>query len=180
MWRVCAALVLGLVLAGCSSNSPKSASPHLGTSPPTPTATPTPAYEIDPGFSSTFWIPSRSKVLGHWTIVSVNGKPPPKDAVLDLTMIRNSRGRYVAAWNDGVNTYARYWAFKEGRIRWGSGDGTDIACVPSPEVICDRPGGFGVGTATRLKMSNDGELVFMDQTSIPLAIYRRDGPHNFG
>jgi len=178
MWRVGAALVLGILLAGCSSNGgPKSVPPHHSAA-SSPSVTPRLAKQIDPGFNSALWIPNRSRVLGKWTIVSVNGNSPPKDAA-PLNMIR-AKGGFFAVWSDGINSHSQQWTLIRGSIRWGGGMVTTKGCGPIPMKDCVKPGGFGVGKATRLKMSNDGELVFMDQTSMPLAVYKYISPRNFG
>lgn len=146
MHRSGTVLALALVLAGCSSNSK---SP-----------------------SASFSIPASSQVLGSWRVVNVNGDQAAPESGALLSMVR-TRGEYLATWSDGVNDHSQQWFLTNGKIRWGDGSVTSRACAGTGQHPCLSLTAFGVGTAETVKMTKEGDLVFMDQAPTPLAIYKR-------
>ena len=174
MRRSIVALVVGLVLFGCG-NAPSASSP-VGIEPPS--TSPTPTAEDGPTDSmkaARTIVPTPFQVLGQWELIRVHEQEPPSNAVRELRMSK-SGGRFYASWSDGVNDHYRQWSLIRGTFKTGPGGETLVGCSVNPRLgkkrPCTRPSGFGVEGATALRLTSEGDLIFLDSLGEALAAYQ--------
>lgn len=115
-------------------------------------------------------VPSAKELVGDWRVVTVNGDQPPAAARRGLNIVRD-RGKYWAAWHDGVNSHSIRWAVTDvGTFVTIATYNTAVGCG---DVTCGDPSGFGVANADAVRMSSDGDLVFVSGQGSQLAVYAR-------
>lgn len=114
-------------------------------------------------------VPSPRDVLGRWRLVSVRGTKPPQNALLGLRMTERDH-RHWAIWSDGLNDHSVRWHLtRSGQFRRGETSVTAVGCVGT----CTQPSGFGVATASELRVTANGQLVFLNGRGRETARYRR-------
>jgi hypothetical protein len=155
MLVACSVLVL---LTGCAFHGTDALSPEQD---------PTRAVQVQS--SEQLNIPSAHEILGHWQLVSVRGEEPPKNAMLGLTMTQRGHEHW-ATWSDGLNDHSVRWRLTQrGEFRRSDISVTAVGCVGS----CTYPSGFGVVTASDVRLTATGQLVFLNGRGTETARYRR-------
>lgn len=160
--RVAVGLTLTFALLGCSASEPEARADR----------------EMSP-FNPSDWPAAEGKTVtsdraayGDWTLKTVAGQAPPDDVGLGLRLSGSAhagRGsRSYASWEEGPNSVVASWHVDpQGRYQ-GSGSQTTLvgcsSCVAS---------GYGVQTASELRITSDGELLFVDTYGHELAAYVR-------
>ena len=100
--------------------------------------------------------PTRRQMIGAWRLVDVGGEPPPADAKRRVEFTREN-----VRWNDGVNDSGGPWRLtRDGSFDVGPIVTTLVGCIGSSR--CDRPAGIGIEEADGVRVTDQGDLLFLD------------------